>query len=189
MSAYPTAVFRVYARYPELLAEMYAYSMAAAHENLPHFTVLHLMVSNTDADDEGWAHIDALGDDVCQPPDENGIFYPGKLMPTVLHYCQFFRIGEIGFQKRRIKKTIFNCDEPLLVELPLNSGTVRYKNRDGEIIKYGPKQGRRNAFMLCAIHRSINSMLMYYKTRMCPGTGSAINTNKTINLVDGKYWK
>lgn len=31
----------VYGRYPELLAEMYAYSMAAAHENLPHLTMTH----------------------------------------------------------------------------------------------------------------------------------------------------
>lgn len=37
--------FRVYERYPNLLAEMYAYSMAAAHENLPHFQLLNYMVS------------------------------------------------------------------------------------------------------------------------------------------------
>ena len=31
--------------YPFLLAEMYAYSMAAAHENLPHLQTEHHMVS------------------------------------------------------------------------------------------------------------------------------------------------
>ena len=48
---------------------MYAYSIAAAHEYLPHFTMMHYMVSNTQMrDEEGWKWVDDLGDDVCQPP-------------------------------------------------------------------------------------------------------------------------
>lgn len=47
------SVYRVYERYPELLAEMYAYSMAAAHEQLPHFTLYSLMVSDTESEHEG----------------------------------------------------------------------------------------------------------------------------------------
>lgn len=35
---------RVYEKYPELLAEMYAYSMAAAHENLPVIEILILFI-------------------------------------------------------------------------------------------------------------------------------------------------
>lgn len=67
----------MYAKYPSLLAEMYAYSMAAAHVELPHFTLHNLMVSNVHAGDEGWQWVDVLGDDVCRPP-ENGVFYPGN---------------------------------------------------------------------------------------------------------------
>lgn len=67
----------MYEKYPSLLAEMYAYSMAAAHVELPHFTMHNLMVSNVHAGDEGWKWIDALGDNVCEPP-VNGVFYPGK---------------------------------------------------------------------------------------------------------------
>lgn len=48
-----THMTRVYERYPELLAEMYAYSMAAAHEQLPHFTLYSLMVSDTESEHEG----------------------------------------------------------------------------------------------------------------------------------------
>jgi hypothetical protein len=124
---------RVYERYPELLAEMYAYSMAAAHEELPHFTAHHWMVSNTFANDEGWPWIDVLGDDVCQDP-VNGVFYPERPFPTLLHYCQFFRAGELGFQKRRIKKSIFACDSPMMAEPPRDLGKVTYKNRDGEVM-------------------------------------------------------
>ena len=48
---------------------MYAYSMAAAHEKLPHLRMDNWMVSNTEAGGEGWAWIDAL-DDPCMPPDD-----------------------------------------------------------------------------------------------------------------------
>jgi hypothetical protein len=136
---------RVYERYPNLLAEMFAYSMAAAHEALPHFTVMHYMVSNTDVDEEGWRWIDALGDDVCNPPISSNIkeartgiqkstYYPHKRMPTFVHYCQFFRAGEIGFHKRRLKNRILGCDFPLLLDPPNDLGKVKYKNRDGEVI-------------------------------------------------------
>lgn len=126
------ALHRVYAKYPSLLAEMYAYSMAAAHTELPHFTMHNLMVSNVHADDEGWKWIDALGDDVCEDP-VNGVYYPNNNMPSVLHFCQFYRAGEIGFQKRRIKKQMFECDHPMMRELPRDLGKVDYKNRDGEV--------------------------------------------------------
>lgn len=122
----------MYERYPELLAEMYAYSMAAAHVELPHFTAHHWMVSNTFAGDEGWPWIDPLGDDVCADPVD-GVYYPDRPMPTLLHYCQFFRAGELGFQKRRIRKSIFDCDAPMMAEPPKDLGAVRYKNRDGTV--------------------------------------------------------
>lgn len=122
----------MYEKYPSLLAEMYAYSMAAAHTDLPHFTLHNLMVSNVDANDEGWKWVDQLGDNVCQPPVD-GEFYPGQVFPSVLHYCQFYRAGEIGFQKRRIKKEIFSCDQPMMKELPTDLGKVNYKNRDGDV--------------------------------------------------------
>lgn len=122
--------------------------MGAAHENLPHFTVTHYMISNTIADDEGWKWIDNLKNDVCLPsiafgnPGEElkltGIirkkYYPSKPLPTFLHYCQFYRAGELGFQKRRIREDIFDCDFPLFEVPPSDLGTVKYKNRDGEVI-------------------------------------------------------
>jgi hypothetical protein len=112
---------------------MYAYSMAAAHVDLPHTTMVHYMVSNVDTGkDEGWSYIDPMGDDVCEDPVD-GIFYPGKPLPNVLHHCQFYRSGEIGFQKRRIRKSIFECDQPMLAALPKELGKNRYKNRDGEV--------------------------------------------------------
>jgi hypothetical protein len=39
---------KVFEEYPELLAEMYAYSMAAAHLDLRHFKVNHILLSIMD---------------------------------------------------------------------------------------------------------------------------------------------
>jgi hypothetical protein len=41
--------------------------LKAAHAELPHLTVVHHMVSNTnmESSEEGWAYIDKLGDMVC----------------------------------------------------------------------------------------------------------------------------
>lgn len=159
--------------------------MAAAHNNLPHLTMIHLMVSNIDVDEEGWAHVDPLKDDVCRDP-VSGLFYPDHLMPTVLHYCQFYRIGEYGFQKRRLRKSIFDCNAPIMATPPLNISEVRYKNRDGEIIRLGPKSSRRGTFMLCTIHKAINAMLTYYKSKMC--APETINLTPSVNLVSREYW-
>ena len=83
-------------------------------------------------DGEGWEWIDPLGDDVCQPPVD-GVYLPGRPLPTFLHYCQFFRIGEFGFQKRRVRGPMFSCEHPIFREPPLDLGKLTYKNRDGEV--------------------------------------------------------
>ena len=170
--------------------------------------MMHYMVSNTAMNEEGWKWIDALEDDVCQPPAvvqagtpasstsstsggagdplptaaiDRTAYYPGRPMPTVVHHCQFFRIGELGFQKRRIEMNIFNCDFPLMVDPDVGVGKLRYKNRDGEIIALTPVQARRNAFVICVLHRSINAMLVYYKRHMCPN--GQFNQTKDLNVI------
>jgi hypothetical protein len=97
---------------------MYAYSMAAAHERLPHFQVRQHMVSNVESDDEGWPWVDTLPN-VCDPP-VNDIFFPDKNLPTFVHFCQNYMVGNTGFAKRRVPENIFSCDSPLFVDLPNN---------------------------------------------------------------------
>ena len=70
-SSWTKFVPRVYEKYPELLAEMFAYSMGAAHQKLPHLQLENYMISNVDVSEEGWPHVEQL-EDVCLPPDENG---------------------------------------------------------------------------------------------------------------------
>lgn len=127
---------KVYEDYPDLLAEMFAYCMAAAHQNLPHLRLDHYMVSNIHAFGEGWEFIDQLGDRVTEPPI-NGVYFPNHSLPVFVHYCQFFRSAEFGFHKRRVYGDIFSCHRPLLLDMPADGrlAKVNYKNRDGEVLK------------------------------------------------------
>mmetsp|Transcript_26662 Transcript_26662/g.25531 ORF Transcript_26662/g.25531 Transcript_26662/m.25531 type:complete len:485 (+) Transcript_26662:154-1608(+) len=171
---------RVYEGYPYLLAEMYAYSMAAAHENLPHLQLENYMVSNTDAGGEGWPLIDKL-DDVCVPP-VNGIYFPGTPLPTLIHYCQNYRAGNIGFAKRQVPKNIFTCESPMLLEPPSDLIHANHRIKDGEKLPLSVRQIKRNAYTICVIHRSINAALVDYKTRMC-GPTNTTSYEKTMNIL------
>lgn len=50
----------MHAEYPELLAEMYAYSIAAAHLKLPHTNLENYMTSDVGSWAEGWPFVDQM---------------------------------------------------------------------------------------------------------------------------------
>lgn len=54
-------------------------------------------------------------------------------MTTVVHYCQNYRAGELGFQKRRVPHDIFSCESPMLVEPPPNLAAAKYKIKAGKV--------------------------------------------------------
>ena len=54
-------------------------------------------------------------------------------MTTVVHFCQNYRAGELGFQKRRVPHNIFSCEAPLLVDTPADLAESTYKIKGGEV--------------------------------------------------------
>lgn len=173
---------KVHKQYPELLAEMYAYSIAAAHENLPHLQLSNYMVSNIymNDEDEAWPLVDALPD-VCQEPTADGKYYPGRPVPTLVHFCQTYRSGHMGWAKRRPQLlNIFTCESPLLLEPTKDLGTLDYKVVNGVTKKIGAKSAKRNAFVICTTHRTVNAAVTYYKQHMCDS--KTANFSKTIKL-------
>lgn len=84
----------VHDQYPFLLAEMFAYCLAAAHTQLPHQTAISFMISDTTAGKaEGWSYIDSMPDEeIC------GGFQPEEV-PNVLHFCQRYGQGNYFFGK------------------------------------------------------------------------------------------
>lgn len=107
----------VHAEYPHLYAEMYAFCIAAAHLNLPHELVEHLVVSDSFiggdgwpsgvAGGEGWPFIDNLlkntgKENICGTMMNESIDYlhsPSSVvpLPTLIHFCQRYIVGEWFF--------------------------------------------------------------------------------------------
>jgi hypothetical protein len=50
-----------------------------------------------------------------------------------------------------------------------------------QIEKMSKKHVKRNAYMICVIHRSLNAALTDYKTRMCEG--HEVNLEKSIVVL------
>lgn len=163
---------RVHAQYPHLLAEMYAYSVAAAHVRLPHRVVSSLMVSDTNVATEGWDLLDrdldlssacvagrTKGDDDRRP------------YPSVLHFCQRYLLGKSFFGKRRLPKNFLTCDFPLLAMAPDDVGEKHdYWIPPGDTKKKGSlskKQRVRNAYMICAMTKAVNDAAIFFKRNSC----------------------
>ena len=163
---------KIFEEYPNLLAEMYAYCMAAAHLGLKHARIDNHMVSNVGAGGEGWPWVDKM-DDACADVDA----YGGDL-PTVVHYCQNYRQADWMFAKRRMPRGsvgwpvpdgILACETPLLAVPPsANQNVEWYQNPDGSRKDLSMRQAKRTGFMLCTITRKINAALTAFKTQVCP---------------------
>ncbi len=155
---------KVYEEYPELLAEMYAYSIAAAHLQLPHLRLDHYMISNIDASGEGWPFVDRLEETyVCGD-------YPdlGTQQPVFLHYCQFYRVEHWGFHKRRVDEHLFSCEAPLFLLPPEDLEDTHWKEDPYKKTLLSQRQAQHAAFSLCNIVKKLNRAGTKYKNLFCP---------------------
>ncbi|KAH8054864.1 hypothetical protein JL720_14387 [Aureococcus anophagefferens] len=91
---------KVYAQYPDLLAEMYAYCMARR----------------------------TSGSRARSSPRARRHRGPAPRLPTFLHYCQNYRLGEYMFAKRRVPPKLFtDCAHPFLEEPTLAIHALDYE--------------------------------------------------------------
>ena len=97
---------RVFAQYPELLAEMYAYSMAAAHLRLPHLRLDHYMLSNTQAYGEAWPWVDGAARSSCDESLPQRL-WPHHNVPVFVHYCQGYRFPDTTANTKGHKELVF----------------------------------------------------------------------------------
>mmetsp|Transcript_20415 Transcript_20415/g.30987 ORF Transcript_20415/g.30987 Transcript_20415/m.30987 type:complete len:576 (+) Transcript_20415:255-1982(+) len=179
---------RVHKEYPYLLAEMFAFCIAAAHLELPHQIVDSLMISNTNGDGpggEGWPMLDAIpaGElcDFAKKPD-----HEKYAIPSVIHYCQRYAIQEWFFGKRKMDKQFFTCDSPLMEEPPSDIvPSSDWKMPPGGTRKdLTPIVAKKEGFMVCGVIGALNDAATFYKKHHCPeGEG---NMSKTLNLATKK---
>lgn len=107
---------KIYDDYPDLLAEMFGYNLAAAHLELRHTIAHTFMVSDTTSAGEGWILVDKVETkDVCNN-------YPKESLPHVLHYCQDYGLGKWLICKYYLRKDFISCQAPLLAVPPPHVG-------------------------------------------------------------------
>jgi len=179
---------KVHDQYPHLLAEMYAYCVAAAHLKLPHQIVNSMMVSNTGmSSGEGWRFIDKIpAEEVCEYA--SALDYKKHALPNVLHHCQRYMLGKHFFGKRRLPKDFFTCESPMLVQVP-GDIALKYDYRipppphkpPGEKKPVSKYVAKREAFMLCALTAALNEASEHFKRHACEGV-KGTNYNKSMDL-------
>eukprot|EP00814_Leptocylindrus_danicus_P022403 CAMPEP_0116016990 /NCGR_PEP_ID=MMETSP0321-20121206/7793_1 /TAXON_ID=163516 /ORGANISM="Leptocylindrus danicus var. danicus, Strain B650" /LENGTH=367 /DNA_ID=CAMNT_0003487121 /DNA_START=119 /DNA_END=1222 /DNA_ORIENTATION=+ len=186
---------KVHKEYPYLLAEMYAYCMAAAHLNLPHQVVDHLMISNVNCGGEAWPFVDALRqntgqENVCETMMTGSVDYLNSPqstipLPTVIHFCQRYTIGDTFFGKRKSPHDFFTCEHPLLKEPAFDLDHLTFKIPTGKALADENKevlkghQPVREAFTICSITRIMNEAGEFFKSHGCKGDA---NTEKSYDM-------
>jgi len=178
---------KVHSEFPHLLAEMYAFCIAAAHAKLPFQIVTSLMASDTGSvRGEGWPLIMIIEDDkICSPS-----VMEDEVLPSVLHYCQRYMVGKYFFGKRKMPKSIFTCESPLLAVPPMDiSNQYDYfvpppphkPANEHKPLERG--RAKRDAFMICALTRLVNEASLFYQKTNCD---SDKNMGVAIDFWSGK---
>lgn len=181
---------RVVQVHPELFAEMFGFIFATVQLKMPFTLLKSLVVSNTkERHREGWSFIDALPvEQVCDPPLDGR-----TKLPVALHYCQRYLHGPMFFSKYRVKKNILNCEKRLLQRPPdpfvdqFNYTVLPPLADLSDRNKYQPihvfqdsQHGKREAFMLCALIKSVNEALIHHKQLACPNGTANLEMTYTV---------
>lgn len=168
---------------------MFAYSLAAAHLNMPHQLSQTFMVSDiTSGKMEGWAHLlDKYSEtDMCT---EGAV--PKDQLPHVLHFCQRYMLGKWFIGKYRLPKDFISCSSPLLKEPPPDiAAQYDYFIAPGDHKQekqklHDIKHAKRSAFMLCRFIPALNEAAIFYKQHHC-GKDEPANMEKTLTFFDSK---
>merc|ERR1740124_1313656 len=122
---------RVYEQHPHLMAEMFAFCIAAAHVELPFQVMNSLMISDTLISSEGWSLFEkgVTDDHMCGFATDKAkglLAVEGEKtlhLPGVVHFCQRYMLEKWFYGKRRVPKDFFSCDKPLLMKPPSNLAT------------------------------------------------------------------
>jgi hypothetical protein len=168
----------VYDDYPHLLAEMFAYCLAAVHAGLKPTTARGFMVSDVTArGSEGWywmedstttanlTHCSSTSGGHPSSPTK-----PNHQGPFVLHCCQIYQWGSNSFYKYRVpKEFVLSCKANPIV---LANLTAPMDNDDGKplIIQ------QRNAWIFCTLIPTINEALQYFQHQHCSDDELAVST-------------
>lgn len=167
----------VYDIHQQFLSEMFGFSSAAAHLELPHTVLKGLMVSDVNSPEEGWGFLKSTPrSEVCRP-------IPPEKLPPVFHYCQRYALGRWFFGKYKLPEDIFTCKAPLL-RVPPDDLAVKYDyyiypNTERQDYKgeSGVLKIKENGFGVCYMINAINEVGEHFRRNHCPDVA---NFNKSF---------
>jgi peptidyl serine alpha-galactosyltransferase len=174
---------RVHDIFPQFMAEMHAYSIAAAHLEMPHQLSKGFMISDVGTGHEAFGFLDNLTrKETCLAE------FPKEKLPFVLHFCQRYALGRWFFSKYKLREDFFECDAPLMREPPRNVAEIydwymfpngiEFKNYKSQhhhhfLVKHG--------WMLCKMLFGLNEVAIDIKKKHC---GPSANFEKTWHFHD-----
>eukprot|EP00545_Synedropsis_sp_CCMP1620_P005039 CAMPEP_0119005942 /NCGR_PEP_ID=MMETSP1176-20130426/2020_1 /TAXON_ID=265551 /ORGANISM="Synedropsis recta cf, Strain CCMP1620" /LENGTH=472 /DNA_ID=CAMNT_0006957805 /DNA_START=94 /DNA_END=1512 /DNA_ORIENTATION=- len=175
--------------HPNMLAEMYAFILAAADLNIRHTVSHSLMWSDPKVQyTEPWDWVEGMKvEDLCGP-------IPVK-HANVLHYCQPFQFKDWSLFKNDLRGKMHKCSFPLLAEPPKDL-VVGYDlttvhpaiadRRPAKQQEWAERINKREAFMMCQVIEKLNEAMEHHRTHVCKTKGG--NTDKTFR-AHNDYFK
>lgn len=172
----------------DILADMWAYCIAAAHLGLKHTLLDHYMISNAGAGGEGWLWIDAWPDKQMSCNDPNASVAVASAAgqsvrwPTFIHLASNSKAPAMNwpdewmFHKGHVPGDIMDCSTPLIRDAPDDTWQVSPSGSGNP--------SKRAAFIMCNAVATLNRMLVLYKTKFCPG--GKFERRKLVRLIQGK---
>mmetsp|Transcript_16848 Transcript_16848/g.32924 ORF Transcript_16848/g.32924 Transcript_16848/m.32924 type:complete len:535 (-) Transcript_16848:350-1954(-) len=172
----------------DMLSEMFAYCLGAAHHELPHERLDHFMVSNHRAEGEGWTFIDNLeeksGHNPClgthHPPQDAAlpllVHYPGEVIPIIDPAK-----GGWKFHKKHMPHNIYDCKAKVPgwtsddANGPITTTPEEIWQKatapDAKCAhQHSGMDCKRQAWVACQVHKTIQESILEYKKKYCaPG--------------------
>ena len=92
----------------------------------------------------------------------------GGALPTVLHYCQNYKLANHTFAKRKLPPDFFRCNgSPLNLDVKALVQELDSIQNDASLSEKSKKKEMRTAFMLCHLIPLMNMALEDYKSVVC----------------------
>jgi len=155
----------------DILADMWAYCMAAAHLGLHHVILDNYMISTWGNQDQAYPWIDSWPDLSCKNPS----LPEGSKSPEFIHLASNFKAPESQnwmFHKGHVPAKILACDSPLIIESPDDVWRLSKKTTT-----------KQAAWVLCHTVSILNRVILAYKEKFCP---SGYETRKLVRLIQTK---
>jgi hypothetical protein len=156
----------------EWIAEMFAYSVAAANNGIKHTALSHLGISSPNFEGGGheyWSFVDGT---MTNPCEDNLRPVIPKDPPVTVHACQW--IG--NFYKGVWPATLANCDSPMLKIPP----STDWSEIETTVEPKSQRIQREEVWAKCTLTKIMNRALVELKQRTCP---SGFNTFRAIDAV------